>query len=106
MDLEIIVYKSLKDSAPQIQAVKEKLLPRYPHYFLLIGKSGSGKTMCLLNLLLNKDMFKDYYHEIIYFSPTGKSDSLVKKLGLKSENKITDKSTKRYYRRKGRRVGV
>ena len=93
MPLKIKVYPSMKDKFKQIQLVEDGLFPKAFCSWLLIGKTGSGKTMVLVNLLLGTDedpMFKGFYHTIIYMSPTAKSDSIVGQLKLSKENVFDD----------------
>lgn len=49
------------------------IVPKHPSSVLFCGKSGSGKTMMLLNLLTKKEFYKGYYDLIFLFSETAKS---------------------------------
>ena len=89
-DLEIQVFKSNKDKIKQIPNAQKGILLKYPFSLLVIGRSGSGKTNAVANLFMNKNMYKDYFHDIIYISPTGNTDQLVIDLELPKENIITN----------------
>jgi len=90
IDLSIKVYESGGNKAPQIKLAEQGIFPEYPYYMLLVGRSNSGKTMCLQNLFREEHLYKDYFHEIIYFSPNGKTEKLVLELKLPPENIITE----------------
>ena len=75
--------------------MKSGVLPKFPSSVCLSGRSGSGKTNLLLNMLTRKDMLKDYYHYILVFSPTaGKYDDTYKALNIPEENFIEDFDSK------------
>ena len=80
-----------KSKIPQIKASENQILPRFPFSMMISGRSGGGKTNLMLNLLTKKNMFKDYFHHIIVFSPTaGQFDDTYKVLKLPKENFIRD----------------
>ena len=89
-ELKIKVFKSDKDEMPQIKLAEEGILLKNCFSLIVIGRSGSGKTNCVLNLFLNENMYKDYFDYILYVSPTAESDTLVKHLGLPPEQIITE----------------
>ena len=54
---------------------------------MISGRSGSGKTNVLINILTNKDLLKDYFHYTVVFSPTaGKYDDSYNALKLPSDS--------------------
>ena len=58
---------------------------------VIMGKSGSGKTNILINILTNENLLKNYFHYTVVFSPTaGKYDDSYKPLNLPSESFKTD----------------
>ncbi len=86
---EIKKMETNKSSIPLRAAMKEGTLPRFPFSMMLSGSSGSGKTNMLMNMLHNKDMYGDYFHYIIVYSPTAnKYDDTYKVLDLPPENFI------------------
>lgn len=60
--------------------MKNHQIPKHPSSIMFCGKSGSGKTMLLLNLLSNSSMYGKYFDLIFLFSETAKSggDDLYK----------------------------
>jgi hypothetical protein len=80
-----------KKDIPQKKASKDQILPSFPFSWVLSGRSGSGKTQLLLNVLTRQDLMGDYYHLILVFSPTagGKGqglDDTYDALNLPKEN--------------------
>ena len=76
-----------KSKIPLKQCQKEGIVPKAPFSLMISGRSGSGKTNVLINILTNKDLLKDYFHYIVVFSPTaGKYDDSYKSLNLPSES--------------------
>jgi hypothetical protein len=53
--------------------------------------TGSGKTVAVLNLLTNPEMYGEYFDETYLFSATGRSDDSLDARGLPKKNVITDK---------------
>jgi len=86
---EIVPIKSDKQNIPQKIASKNKILPNFPASIVISGRSGSGKTQLLLNILSRGDLWGNYYHTILIFSPTANDlDDTYKSLNLKKENFI------------------
>ena len=81
--------KTNKECIPQPDAVKKGILPKLPASFLFIGKSGSGKSTALYNLLTHKDLLKDYFNYVFVFSPI-KTDDILKQLELPEESYINE----------------
>lgn len=75
-------YETDKHDLPLTFGMKNDIIPRFPCMQLLCGKSGSGKSNFLLNLMKNNDLMGDYFDEIFLISPTAKADDLVKHLEL------------------------
>lgn len=89
MTYDIKPIETSKSAIPQRASTKKGITPRYPHSLIISGRSGSGKTQLLLNILTRKDLLGDYYHCIIIFSPTaGELDDTYKALKLPEENFI------------------
>ena len=90
-DFKIEVIETDKNAIPQRGCVKSGVLPKFPSSVLFCGRSGSGKTNLLLNILTRKKLLGNYYHTIIVFSPTaGKYDDTYKALNIPEENFIED----------------
>lgn len=80
-----------KSKTPLKASMKECVLPRFPFSMMISGRSGSGKSNCLMNLLTNEHLLKNYFHYIVVFSPTANLyDDSYKILNLPSENFKTD----------------
>ena len=80
-----------KSKIPQRKASKSGILPRFPFSWLLSGSSGSGKTNLCISLLTNPDLYGNFFHCILVFSPTaGTMDDLYKPLNLPPENFISE----------------
>ena len=76
-----------KHSIPLRASMKEGLIPKFPFSIYLCGRSGSGKTNLMMNLMTRKEFYKNYFHYIIVYSPTANvGDDLYKHLKLPSEN--------------------
>ena len=77
--------KEIKIKALPVQVAKfwrkvDLRMPLSP-VVAFIGSTASGKTTCMLNLLLKKKYLKDYYHVFI-FSKNYKRDSIWKNIDL------------------------
>jgi hypothetical protein len=80
-----------KSKIPLRACQKEGILPRAPFSLMVSGRSGSGKTNILINILTNEHLLKNYFHYTVVFSPTaGKYDDSYKPLNLPSESFKTD----------------
>jgi len=76
-----------KSTTPLKAVMKQGILPKFPFSMMISGRSGSGKTNLLMNLLSRKELLKGYFHYIIVYSPTaGKYDDSYNVLNLPPEN--------------------
>ena len=57
---------------------------------LIVGRSGSGKSNLLVNLLKNKHFYGDWYDSVILISPTADTDDIQKQLGVKEDLTFSD----------------
>ncbi len=88
---KIDVIETDKSKIPQRQCAKEGVMPKFPFSMLISGRSGSGKTNLLLNILTKEQLYGQYFHYIIVFSPTaGEEDDTYKALKLPKENFIRE----------------
>ena len=86
-DYSIKAVETDKNKIPLRACMKNGLLPRFPFSMMISGRSGSGKTNLLMNLLTRKEFLQNYFHFIIVYSPTaGEYDDSYKSLGLPREN--------------------
>ena len=83
----------LPTRASKLQSPKlmEEIELKHPFSLAVYGMTGSGKTVAVLNLLTNGDMYGGYFDEMYLFSTTGKSDDSFDALDLPKRNVITDK---------------
>ena len=78
-----------KSKIPLKKCMKDGVIARFPSSTVFSGRSGSGKSCLLMNMLTNKNLLKNYFHYTIVFSPTaGKYDDTYKALNLPEENFI------------------
>ena len=83
----IKVMATAKSTIPLRKNMKSGLIPRFPSSICISGRSGSGKTNLLMNLLSRKEFYGNYYHYTIVYSPTaGAYDDVYDVLKLPSEN--------------------
>jgi len=70
-----------KDYAPNTH-----ILPKPPFRVILSGKTSSGKTHCMLNLVLREDMYGKYFKHVLVISPNIYHDKAYEHLLKKSED--------------------
>lgn len=88
---KIDVIDTAKSGLPQRQAAKDQILPKFPFSMMISGRSGSGKTNLMINIMTRTEMYGKFFHYIVVFSPTaGSSDDLYKKLNLPAENYVKE----------------
>jgi hypothetical protein len=85
-NLDIKKIDTAKNDIPKTEQMENEDLLPYPFSLIISGRSGSGKTNVLINLLTNKSMYGGYFHYILVFSPTSPFDDLYKKLKIPKEN--------------------
>ena len=82
--LKIIPLESTKNMTFQRPTMENGIIPKHPSINMVVGSIGSGKTIFLCNMLLNKDMYgkdktgRPYWDEIFVF--TNSSDDILQKL--------------------------
>jgi Cdc6-like AAA superfamily ATPase len=91
LDYEIKSIDTEKSKIPLRKCMKDGVIARFPSSVCFSGRSGSGKTCLLMNMLTNDKLLKNYFHYILVFSPTANSyDDTYKVLNLPDENFIPD----------------
>ena len=89
MTYDIKPIETSKSTIPQKASSKKGITPKFPFSWILSGRSGSGKTQLLLNVLTRQDLLGEYFHCIIIFSPTaGDLDDTYDALKIPKENFI------------------
>jgi hypothetical protein len=88
---EIKPIDTEKHNIPLRASMKTGVIAKFPSSCCFSGRSGSGKSCLLMNMLTNPKLLKGYFHYIIVFSPTaGKFDDTYSVLDLPEENFIPD----------------
>jgi hypothetical protein len=84
---KIEAVETAKSKIPLKACMKKGILPRFPFSMMISGRSGSGKTNLLVNLLTRKEFLKHFFHYVCIYSPTaGEYDDSYKSLNLPPEN--------------------
>ena len=84
--------KTTKEKIKQPVLADAGVIPKLNTSTLLIGKSGSGKSVLMHNLLTRKEFFNkgEYFDRVILISPTGESDDIQKSMGIDESMVFTD----------------
>lgn len=91
MSYKIKPLDTEKSGIPQRKAMKDGVIAKYPSSTLISGRSGSGKTCLLLNMLKNEKLYGNFFHCIIVYSPTaGEYDDTYKSLEIPKDNFVQD----------------
>jgi hypothetical protein len=90
MSLKIVPLKTSKDKIKQPALAEQGMIPKINSSTIFSGRSGSGKSVCLANLLTRKEFLKGAFDQMYLISPTGTSDDIQKQMGIKKANVFTD----------------
>tara|TARA_R110000772_G_scaffold233016_2_gene344585 strand:+ start:914 stop:1639 length:726 start_codon:yes stop_codon:yes gene_type:complete len=88
--LSIKPLKSKKDKIKQPHLAAAGHIPKINTSTIFSGRSGSGKSVCMVNLLTRPEMLGDAFDEVYLISPTGSSDDIQKQLKLSNDNIFID----------------
>jgi hypothetical protein len=98
--LKIVPYKTNKQQIKQRPLMKQGVIPTHPSSVIFNGRSGSGKSNLVVNLLTRPEFYgrtdrndeKTHYFDLIFlFSPTAHGgDDLVRYLNLPEKRIFTD----------------
>lgn len=81
--LKINALPTEKSKIKQRKLMEQDVIPRHPSRTLFVGKSNSGKSNLMINMLVKPDMYHKYFDEIYLISPTANIlDDLPKFLNL------------------------
>ena len=75
------IRNNSKDKIKQPEYCELKLVPRINTSTLIIGRSGSGKSVLLTNLLNDEHCYKRAFALKVLISPTAKTDDVQKAMG-------------------------
>ena len=77
-DYKIEPVKTSKDAIKHPALSEEGVIPKLCCSTVLVGKSGSGKSVLLHNLMTRKEFFHGHFDKIFLISPTVRSTFLSK----------------------------
>ena len=83
---EVKPVKNNKEHLYQPPCSRNEILPPLPFGGLIVGKSGSGKTMACVNMLTNKHLLKDAFDYVYLFCCIRPDDDLIQPLKLKKNH--------------------
>ena len=78
--------KSNKDKIKQPRCCEVGVLPKIPFGMLVVGVTGSGKSVATISMLTNKYMLKNAFDFIVMWCGVKPDDNFVKELGIDKEN--------------------
>jgi len=78
----IKIVKTNKDGLLQPKCCDIGILPKLPAGFLLVGRTGSGKTLTMINMLMNKNMLKGYFQKVKLFVGVKPDSEMIKSINL------------------------
>jgi hypothetical protein len=87
-EYKLDVPKTSKDLLKQPKIAEDEVLPKLNFSMLVVGSSGSGKSVLVFNLITK--FYKNFFDMIVLISPTGKTDDIQKALKLPDSRVITD----------------
>lgn len=87
---EIQIKKTNKDQLEQPESVELDIFPKFPAGVLIIGRSGSGKTQAIVNMMSNPLLLGDYFDIIYLFTDAKPDKELIKDLKLEKKYIISD----------------
>ena len=88
--IDIQPLKTKKSKLPQSPYMEAEIINKFPSLTVCIGRSGSGKSNVIANMLTKREFMKGFFNEVYLFSPTAKSDDLVQHLKLDDEHIIDE----------------
>ena len=91
--VETLIPQKIESSSTQIpinSLMKEDIIPVHPFSALFVGKSGSGKSNCLIYMINN--FYRKYFERIVVIGQTVKSDGMYENFdeNIADEDIISD----------------
>jgi hypothetical protein len=74
--MEIKPPKDTDQKIPQVPHADAGVVPKHPFRMLVVGPSGSGKSVVISHLL--RRVYNGYFERVVIFSPTAKRDPAYK----------------------------
>ena len=98
MDFSIKPLETKKSKIPLRGPMKIGIIPKPNTISFICGRTGSGKSQLLLNLMTRSEFYgekngKNYFDEIHIFSPTARSDDIYEALDLPEDQLHVDLNT-------------
>ena len=94
MDVKYIIQpvKTSKDEIKSPKLAEEGVIPKVNSSTIIVGKSGSGKSVLLYNLLMREEFYDKYkyFDKIFLISPTAEQDDVQKALKIPDSCVFTD----------------
>lgn len=87
--LSVQVAKTSKKGAIQPNCCKNGILPKLHCSYLVVGRSGSGKSNVVIHMLKSKGLLGGVFHYIFYFTGSP-DDSFKENIKIPKENIIRD----------------
>ena len=89
-DYKIVPVKTEKDAITHPKLSMEGVIPKLMTSNVIVGKSGSGKSVLLHNLMTRANFYLGAFDRTILISPTGETDDVQKALKIKPSLIFTD----------------
>lgn len=90
VDYKIEPVQTEKDQIKHPKLADEGVIPKLNTSNIIVGKSGSGKSVLLVNLMTRKEFYGGVFDRVILISPTGESDDVQMALKVKPSLIFTD----------------
>ena len=87
---KIKVFSTNKDELYQPDCCNNDVLPKLPFGALVIGKSGSGKTQAVINLLTNDNLLHEVFDYVYIYSGIKPDKELLKPLKVPDKQIFVD----------------
>jgi hypothetical protein len=84
------VPKTAKDQIKHPKLAEDGVIPKLGSSFLVVGKSGSGKTVVICNLLKQKHFYGGSFDKVFLISATGDCDDILDVLKIPEDHVFSD----------------
>jgi hypothetical protein len=86
MPMKITPPKETDAKLPQVELAELEIVPKHPFRLVIVGTSGSGKSVLTSHLVRN--VYKGYFDRTVIFSPTAENDPAYKGIAPKRDYKV------------------